>query len=651
MKILLKSLILITLVFLVACDNKTKHTENNNTTTINKKEEIIKSFKLKENRKVILTFKDSASNIKAIDGLDSSLFSVKYPTVELNFIPNADKPKDANKDNIYEIKLDTTDKNGTNSYIVHLKIEIIKDNENNGTSDNNLSDADGDYIPDNIEKLLGYDINNSDQNSNGVVDGLEGDKFFNKQWYIRSVGDITNPSNVQSILGNDLNLLDIYKKYMGYNNGKPIILQVVDSGVDVNHEDLKENIDLSRSLDNDKQGEPTPGGFYKPHGTMLAGVMAARAFNGKGIRGVAPFAKIAGSNWLVDQSLDGLDAAWYSGPGANEIAVTNNSWGRYYTIDTFYEDIMAEGAKKLRDGKGRIYVFASGNTRAFNADANIQYILNNEYALVVSAVDANNSVASYSTAGANVWIASYGGAATYNSGPTIATSYLTGKSNHTWQDDVNKSYTYAFAGSSASAPMVTGAIGLILEACPTLGWRDIKYILAKSAKKIDSQNSNWITNSEGLHFNRDYGFGLIDTKKAINICKDGYKNLSTQYIISNSKNFGSLDVSDSKTVTLDIEQNKKVEWVEATIDLDTQNASEFDIYLTSPNGTKTLLIKSGTKIAQTFIPNGDWMKGGFRFGAAAFLDESTVGNWNLEIINKNNNKATLKSFALKIYAH
>ncbi len=649
MKFLINTILISMAILISACDTKSSKTENNSTINQEQKQEVVKSFKVKERSKVSFTFKNSASNIKAINGLDSELFEVKYPTVTLNIIPLADNPKDFNKDNIYEIKLDVTDKNSSYNYIMHLKIEVTKDG--NSSSSSNLSDTDGDYIPDNIEKLIGYDSNNSDQNSNGILDGLEGDKFFSKQWYIHSTGDITNPSNVQSVLGNDLHLLDVYKKYMGYNNGNPIILQVVDSGIDINHEDLKGNIDLSRSLNNDKQGEPTPGGFYKPHGTMLAGIIAAKAFNKKGVRGVAPFAKVAGSNWLVDQSLDGLYKAWSTGPGANEIAVTNNSWGRYYTIDTFYEDFMKEGAKKLRDGKGRIYVFASGNARAFNADANTQYVLNNQYAIVVSAIDANNKVASYSTPGANVWITAYGGSVSYNSGPTIATTYLSGKSKHTWLDDTNKSYTYAFAGSSASAPMVTASIGLILEACPNLKWRDVKYILAKSAKVVDNESSKWINTGGNLHYNRDYGFGLIDTQKAIKICQNGYKNLSTQYVIKSNQDFNSEEVNSTKSVKLNVEYNKKVEWVEATVDLDTLSASDFDIYLTSPYGTKVKLIQSGTKIGESFIPNGDWMKGGFRFGAAAFLDEDSVGDWKLEIVNKGTKTAKLKSFALKIYAH
>ena len=604
-------------------------------------------------KSINITYKLDLQNpyIELLDGLDSDKFIVTNGAIKLNIVPDYSNPQDANGDNVYEVKVYIVDENN-NDYIMLLKIEITSDGIGSGGDNNNTksADSDGDFIPDAIEAYLGKDANNSDENSNGILDGLEGDTLFDKQWYIKALGTATNPSEVPSIVGNDLGLQDIYSKYMGYNGGNPIILQIVDSGVDVKHEDLKDNIDATRSLNGAEVGVPAPGGVFKPHGTMLAGIAAARAFNNKGVRGVAPFAKIAGSNWLVEQSLDGLEAAWYSGAGANEIAVTNNSWGTYYTIDTFYEDIMEQGAKDLRDGKGRVYVFASGNARTFNADANIQYVINNRYALVVSAVEYDNKVASYSTPGANVWVSAYGGSVSYDEGPTIATTYLSGESTKTWAEDSAGNYTYAMAGSSAAAPMVTGSVALLLEACPNLGWRDVKYILAKSAKQIDSQNPSWVTNASGIHFSRDYGFGLVDTKAAIAMCENGYNNFNIDMWASTELTTNS-SIGAKKDVTVTIQKDMKIEWVETTVDIDTQNASDLDIFLTSPSGTKVQLVKSGTKVGANLIPNSDWMKGGFRFSTGAFLDENSIGDWSVEIINTKTDSATLKKASIKIYGH
>jgi len=647
--------------FITGCDffdssttssyNIDNNNKNNNSSNNNNYYDDIKNINVAENSilKLSMNTQYDIEYIDITDNKDGQLFMVKDNYITFKNSPDYENPQDSNRDNIYEVEVYLIDKN-KNSYLVLFVIKVTNQNEDSNNDDTQTSkeeDSDNDYIPDNIEKLINYDSNDSDENNNAIPDGLEGDPFFIKQWYIKSIGVSTNPSDIASIEGNDMNLINTYKKYMGLNQ----IIQIIDSGVDVNHEDLKQNIDLSRSLDGDKQGNPTPGGLYVPHGTMLAGIAAARAFNGVGIRGVAPFAKIAGSNWLAKQSLDGLNRAWYSGPGANEITVSNNSWGSYYTADTIYEDIMQQAVTKLRDKKGRIFVFASGNAREQNADANIQYVLNNRYALVVGALNYENIVAKYSTPGANVWTVAYGGADDFNSGPTIATTYLSGQAEDTWESDKKRDYTYAMAGSSAAAPMVSGAIALIVEACPNLTYRDVKYLIAKTAKKIDSSNQSWIQNAAGFNFSRDYGFGLIDVNSAITTCQTNYKMLPQEDSTIVNKDTLNKEISKNYTEYIDIDKDLKVEWVEATIDIYSLSASKIDIYLTSPNGTKITLIKSGTIVDRNHIPYQNWMNGGFRFSTGAMIDESSEGQWRVEIVNNNDSDITLNSIKLKIYGH
>jgi len=611
----------------------------------------VKSVKIPENTILKLTVNSDAGveYLDIVDSKDGNLFTIKDGAVTFKNPPDFENPQDSNKDNIYEVEVYVVDKN-KRDYLILFKVQVLDENEESGGGDNNhtfVLDSDNDYIPDTIEELIGYDSNNSDQNGNSILDGLEGDEFFDKQWYIRALGTPTNPSNVPSIEGNDLHLLEIYKGHMGLNT----IIQIVDSGVDSEHEDLKENFDLSRSLDGDEQGAPTPGGIFKPHGTMLAGIAAARAFNGVGVRGVAPFAKIAGSNWLAKQSLDGLDKAWFSGPGANEITVSNNSWGRYFTADTIYEDIMQEAVKNLRDGKGRVFVFASGNARADNADANIQFVINNRFPIVVGALTYDNKIANYSTPGANVWTVAYGGADDFEKGPTIATTYISGESLNTWSEDTKANYTYAMAGSSAAAPMVSGAVALILEACPNLTYRDVKYIIATTATKVDSENPSWIQNEAGHNFSRDYGFGLIDTQIAIAKCQTAYSLLPQEESSYNSINELNKTITQNSIETITINKDLKVEWVETDIDIDASNASNIDIYLTSPSGTKIQLVKSGTIIDTYHIPYENWMSGGFRFSTGAMLDESSIGDWKIEIINKNSDAITLNGVGITVYGH
>ena len=534
------------------------------------------------------------------------------------------------------------------------------------TSSSAIVDSDGDFIPDSIEAYIGLDIDNSDVNNNGILDGLDsegiyGDKFFDEQWYIYSQSSITNSSEVSSIRGNDLRILNIYKRYMGLNRGDNIIIQVVDEGIYAKHEDLSDNIDIGRSYDGLEPSSISQPLSTQDHGTKVAGVIGARAFNGKGVRGVIPFAKIASSNWLLYGTYEILDKVWYSGYGSNDISVSNNSWGFEFSTDTMFEEYMQKGSSELRDGKGRLYVFPSGNKRVDNGNANLQYLLNNRFAIVVSSINYNNKVSSYSSKGSNILTCAYSGESK-NSTPTIGTTTIphtslnSGDNQTTWYDDTSRSYTYDFDGTSASAPMVSASIGLVLEACPSLGWRDIRYLIASTAKKVDSSNNSWVKNSAGLSHSIDYGFGLINPNAMIEKCQNSYQNLPEVKAIEINKNI-SLPISDnnkSNSFTLNIIKDIKIEWVELTIDIDHQYASDIKIDLISPSGTKTNLIDindiSGNSYKNATTAN--WMSGGFRFSTASMIEESSKGEWKVEVYDTTSGDVgNIKSAKLLIYGH
>lgn len=529
-----------------------------------------------------------------------------------------------------------------------------------------VSDSDQDYIPDNIEIYMGMNPNNSDENNNGILDGLEsqgnfGDKFFDKQWYIYSLGNITNPSGVRSIYGNDLNLLEVYQNYMGYNRDNNIIIQVVDGEVYVRHEDLIDNIDLTRSYNGSSVGEAARPSTSNTHGTKVAGVIAARAFNGVGVRGIIPFAKLAISNWVSFSSYHVLEKVWYSGEGANEIAVSNNSWGYDFSKDTIPESYMQKGTSSLRGGKGRLYVFPSGNSRTSNGNANLQYLLNNRYAITVASINYDNQYSSFSTKGSNVLVSAYSGE-DFKTTPTVATTMVpngslnSGSNPTTWTNDYARSYTFDFDGTSTAVPMVSGSLGLVLEACPTLSWRDVKYLLAKSSTRIDKNNESWIQNVAGIYHSVDYGYGLISPSKMIALCLDDYSALpqevSFQKTIYPQKKLA--DDLSTMTFTLSVQRFITLEWVELMIDTDHSYASDLEIYLISPNGTKTQIMSQNSisMQASTYSTTADWMSGGFRFGSAAFVDESSRGNWYVEITDKSmGDSGYVKNMTLRMYGH
>jgi subtilisin-like proprotein convertase family protein len=549
-------------------------------------------------------------------------------------------------------------------------------------------DSDNDYIPDDIEAMLDMNSSNSDEDGDGILDGLQlsgdkGDDFFDKQWHIRSTGANSSPNpDSTTIDGNDLGVMDIYHTYMGYNRGTPLVIQVVDTGVDADHPDLIDNMDLSLSRNSDTKtmGDPVETA-NSSHGTMCAGIIGARAFNGKGVRGIAPFAKIAGSNWLSYQSAEELEEAWTKNDSDGKIILSSNSWGTDAADTyTFYEDLMAYAASNLRKvngvAKGKLFIQAAGNGRGSHHDSGLAYSASNPYVITVAGLKSDNTHASYSSPGSNILVSGYSGSF-YQDSATIGTTYIAGRSAlvedleynrtkdcderssdnecsmPTWDADNldTKSYTYGMNGTSAATPTVAGSLALVLEACPTLPWRDVKYLIAKNAIKVDTGNASWVTNGAGLHHSVDYGFGLINPSAMINECKAGYTELTNSSTFS--ENFDpdpDMAIPDNNTTGISYDftvvGNKVIEWIGVTVTSNHTYGGDLEIYLTSPVGTTTRLMR-GDNSGRNYS-----MTAGFRYGSVAFMGESTAGTWTIKIADIGDvDTGNLESLTFELFGH
>ncbi len=552
----------------------------------------------------------------------------------------------------------------------HILTLTVTDNDGSTGSDSMVvtatgADSDNDFIPNDVEIALGMDQYNPDEDGDGVLDGLQingscGDLFFAKQWHIRSTGELSSPDpDATTVAGNDLHVMDIYHTYMGYNHGQNITVQVVDTGVDSDHEDLVDNIDLTLSRDSNTKtmGKAAERG-ESSHGTMCTGIIAARAFNGKGVRGIAPFSKVANSNWLNYQSATELEEAWTKNDLEGKIILASNSWGtESASPDTFFENLMAYAANNLRitDGiaRGKLFIKAAGNGRFNNHDSGLSYSASNPYVITVAALTSHNVHASYSSQGSNILVSGYSGNF-YSNSATIGTTYISSRaalaeeltynstkycyvrnsdqacSMPTWPEDTALNYTYGMNGTSAATPIVAGTLALVLEACPTLGWRDVKHLIAQTAIKVDTDNSTWVTNAAGLHHSIDYGFGLINPSAMIERCTGKYATLPESSTVTASSTPATPiaipdDDSTGITYSFNMREDKKIEWIALTLTSDHTYSGDLEIYLTSPSGTTTRLMKgnnSGT--------NYD-MSSGFRYGSVAFMDEQSAGSWTIKI--------------------
>ncbi|TML28944.1 MAG: peptidase S8 [Actinobacteria bacterium] len=112
--------------------------------------------------------------------------------------------------------------------------------------------------------------------------------------------------------------------------GSPAVLAGdIDTGIDFNHPDLKQNIDVADSV-NCLTGAPVPGTAAQDvdgHGTHTAGTIAAAA-NGIGVVGVAPNVKIAAIKSGNDEGFFFPEAVicGFVWAGTHHVDVTNNSY-------------------------------------------------------------------------------------------------------------------------------------------------------------------------------------------------------------------------------------------------------------------------------------------------------------------------------------
>ncbi|MBT1035549.1 S8 family serine peptidase [Canibacter sp. lx-45] len=155
----------------------------------------------------------------------------------------------------------------------------------------------------------------------------------------------------------------------------PVTVGVIDSGVDSDHPDLAPVVDKSLSVDCTVNGIPSQQDErWRPldqesHGTHVAGTIAA-AYNGVGIQGVNPRAKIAGIRvYHGDFAMPEHVVCGFMWSGQKKIDITNNS---YYVDPWDYwlvnEPSQAAGYESVRravkwsQDQGVLHFAAAGNS-------------------------------------------------------------------------------------------------------------------------------------------------------------------------------------------------------------------------------------------------------------------------------------------------
>lgn len=228
----------------------------------------------------------------------------------------------------------------------------------------------------------------------------------------------------------------------GYR-GAGVKVAVLDTGVNSSHPDLQ----IEKSINKVTGADSAEDGYG--HGTHVAGIIGARANNGRGGSGIAPEAEIynirvmnaqgagtdadiiAGLTEAVEQDVDIINMS-LGGPGYNGIYQAK--------VNEAYE-------------KGIAVVVSAGN----DGVSSINYPACYDHVICVAATDTNNNRASFSTFGSWVDLSA--------PGEGILSTY-------------KSSYAY-MNGTSMACPVVAGEAAVMLGACESLK------SMTKDGRKVD----------------------------------------------------------------------------------------------------------------------------------------------------------------------
>ena len=310
------------------------------------------------------------------------------------------------------------------------------------------------------------------------------DRYYQYQWEIHDTDSLpwveeNADSNIESA--------------WEVSTGNNVIIAIIDSAFDTNHEDLKGNILYTYNVA-DGSTDVGPIGDEETHGTSVFGIIGAEK-NSKGIVGVAYNAKYILIK--MDNTLQGLIDAFHFAED-HSAQIINNSWGTYDMNDVTYDLIEEAYNQNIK------VIFAAGNDNRNMDDQDIYDECEHPHVICVGSSNEKSEKSSYSNYGSALDIVAPSGE--YG----IVTTDETGEEGYNMDQAEtlkNDNYTY-FAGTSAAAPIVSGVLALMLENNPSMTFEEIMEVFKYSSDKIGEKA--YINGRNDL-----FGYGRINAGNAI----------------------------------------------------------------------------------------------------------------------------------------
>ncbi|KAF9428497.1 pheromone processing endoprotease [Podila epigama] len=475
------------------------------------------------------------------------------------------------------------------------------------------------------------------QPADGVADHFQiKDPGFKYQWHLHNTEQV----------GNDINVTGVWENQI---TGKGAIVAIIDDGLDMHSEDLAQNFHAAGSHDfNDNAALPEPRLIDDNHGTRCAGEIASARNNLCGV-GVAWDAKVAGLRILSGEITDVQEAEAINF-GFNQTQIYSCSWGPRddgKSMDgpnQLLLDAFINGVENGREGKGSIFVFATGNGGRSGDNCNFDGYANSRYTISIGAITRIDTHPEYSEA------------CSAQLGVTYSSGFVARNVNsHIYTCDVGKrNCTNNHSGTSAAAPIAAGIFALVLEVRPDLNWRDMQYLTVHTAVPIDENDPDWKETSVGRLFNHKYGYGKLDAYAIVEAAKT-WVSVGEHVSYNSPVVTVNADIPNGDggmpSVILVTEKDLKavkfgsLEHVTVTVNIEHAFRGEIEVFLKSPDNIIS-------KLAEV-RPQDDSSEGfnNWTFMSVKHWEENPIGQWTLTVYDRINplNTGIFKDWKLSLH--
>lgn len=299
----------------------------------------------------------------------------------------------------------------------------------------------------------------------------------------RPLATVTDPLSANQYHLNNIQVFDAWDVTTGDDD---ITIGIIDTGIDLDHEDLAEKIWINEAdpidgIDNDENGyiddyygydfaddDNDPDADESVHGVRVAGIAGAATNNDIGISGIGYNTKIAAlKGFKTSNGLSGglFDAILYA--ANNEIDILNLSWGSIRRPLQSEQDIIDYAVLE----KNVVIVAAAGNDGGKPTEESKFYPASYEHVLSVAGSTSTDEKWTGSSFNFQVDITAPGAA-------------IVSTNNN---DGYNTSGGY---GTSFAAPMVAATAALVKDQFPALSALQIMERVRATADDIYSVGSN-----------------------------------------------------------------------------------------------------------------------------------------------------------------